>query len=103
MNIPFKKRKLFNRGSGLKSDGGINGDGFFDSPEDGIGDGPGSCPKLRGLFANHLLLFDFSILVFEIHYLSISTKIINNCIQGQGSHPQLLVNVHHSNPGILTV
>lgn len=48
MTIPFKKRKLFDRGSGLKSDGGINGNGFFDSPEEGTGDASGSCPKLRG-------------------------------------------------------
>ncbi|XP_015874014.2 telomere repeat-binding protein 5 isoform X2 [Ziziphus jujuba] len=48
MNIPFKKRKLFDRGSGVKSDGGINGDGFFHSPEEGTGDATGSFPKLRG-------------------------------------------------------
>lgn len=48
MNIPFKKRKLFDRGSCLKSDGGVNGDGFFDLPEERISDGSASCPKLRG-------------------------------------------------------
>lgn len=48
MTVPFKKRKLFDRSSVWASDGGINDERFFNSPEKGIGDATDSCVKLQG-------------------------------------------------------
>ncbi|XP_024028075.1 telomere repeat-binding protein 5 isoform X1 [Morus notabilis] len=48
MTVPFKKRKLFDRSSVWTSDGGINDERFFNSPEKGIGDASESCVKLQG-------------------------------------------------------
>ncbi|PON75559.1 Octamer-binding transcription factor [Parasponia andersonii] len=48
MNVPFKKRKLFDHSTVWTSDGGTNNHGFFNSTEKGIGDASASCPKLQG-------------------------------------------------------
>lgn len=48
MNIPFKKRKFFERSSVSKSDRWISCEGKSDSPEKGVnGDPSGSCMKMR--------------------------------------------------------
>ena len=49
MNMPFKKRKIFDRSTVLKSNGGISSESFFDSGEKGItGNAPASCSKMQG-------------------------------------------------------
>ncbi|XP_024156560.1 telomere repeat-binding protein 5 isoform X1 [Rosa chinensis] len=49
MNMPFKKRRLFDRSTVLKSNGGISSESFFDSGEKGItGNAPASCSKMQG-------------------------------------------------------
>ncbi|BFG34108.1 hypothetical protein CerSpe_203830 [Prunus speciosa] len=47
MNIPFKKRKLFDRSAVLNIDEGISREGFFDSRGKGI-TGDASCSKMQG-------------------------------------------------------
>ncbi|PQQ11724.1 telomere repeat-binding protein 5 isoform X2 [Prunus yedoensis var. nudiflora] len=47
MNIPFKKRKLFDRSAVLNIDEGISREGFFDSRGKGI-TGDASCSKIQG-------------------------------------------------------
>lgn len=59
MTVPFKKRRLFDRSTVGKSDGGITSESFFDSGKKGItGNAPASCSKMQG---GHFKTICFSI------------------------------------------
>lgn len=65
MNIPFKKRKLFDRSAILNIDEGISREGFFDSRGKGI-TGDASCSKMQGgHFPNHML-FNLNLIISSV-------------------------------------
>ncbi|KAL6195551.1 hypothetical protein ACLB2K_031170 [Fragaria x ananassa] len=48
MTVPFKKRRLFDRSTVGKSDGGITSESVFDSGKGITGNAPASCSKMQG-------------------------------------------------------